>query len=333
MLWLDKQKLFKSINRIKVFLFKQQWKETFIFLLFLLLSLGFWLLQHLQQEYEIEVSVPVKYRNIPPEMEITDEYPQEIIAKMRDRGMILINYSWLHSFSPIEVNLNDIQKERNYQVTRRTIETNISKHLISTTSLLSFEPETIIVEYNALQNKEVPVQTDILVELEPGYQISGEINVVPEKVHVYTNSNSLDFISSVKTVHTEIKKAKQTKVIKVRLQKIDNVRIEPDEVTVTIPIEEFTEKRITVMIGCKDLPDQYILRSFPSTVEVVCNVPISRFKELEETDFEIQIPFEEFETNRISGKIMIYLTKQPSWIVNPAIVPSAIEFIIEQNNQ
>jgi len=330
MSWLDKQELFKSANRIKVFFFQQQWKETLIFLLFLLLSLGFWLLQRLQQEYEIEIAVPVRYRNIPPEMELTEEYPQEVIAKLRDKGNILINYSWLHSFSPIEVNLIDIQKEGNYQVTRRTIEASISKHLISTTSLLSFEPETITIEYNVIQNKEVPVQADISVELEPGYQISGVITVAPEKVSIYATNNTLEFITSVKTVTTAIKKAKQTQEIKVRLQKIDNVRMNPDEVTITVPIEEFTEKRISVVIGCNDLPDNYILRSFPSTVEVVCNVPISRFRELEETDFEIQIPFEEFETNRTSGKLMVYLTKQPAWIANPAIIPSTIEFIIEQ---
>ena len=332
MSWLDKQNLFKSINRIKVFFFQQQWKETLIFLFFILLSLGFWLLQHLQQEYEIEISVPVRYRNIPPEMEIMEEYPQEVIAKLRDKGNILINYSWLHSFSPIEVNLNDIQRTGNYQVTRRTIETSISKHLISTTSLLSFEPETITVEYSVLQHKDVPVQADVAVVLEPGYQISGEITVDPEKVLIYTNSNILDLITNVKTETTEIKRANQTQEVKVRIQRIDNVRMEPDEVTVTVPIEEFTEKRISVAISCNDLPDNYVVRSFPSTVEIICNVPISRFKELEETDFEIQMPFEEFETNRTSGKLTVYLTKQPSWVANPAIVPSTIEFIIEQNN-
>jgi hypothetical protein len=66
---------------------------------------------------------------------------------------------------------------------------------------------------------------------------------------------------------------------------------------------------------------------------VICNVPLSRFKELEETDFEISIPFEEFEANQSLGKIPVYLTKQPSWITHTAIVPSTIEFIIEQLGQ
>jgi len=333
MSWLDKQKLFKSISHIKVFFLQHKWKESLIFLFFLLLSLGFWFLLNLQQEYEVEISVPVKYRNIPPEMDLTEEFPQAIIAKLRDKGIILINYSWLHSFSPIEVNLTDIRKDGNYQVTKRTIETGISRHLISSTSLLEFEPETFTIEYKTIQYKDIPVQADISVLLEPGYQISGSITVNPEKVRIYADNNTLDLITNVKTVKTEIKKANETKKINVRLQKIDNARIDPDEVTVTIPVEEFTEKRMILAVGCNDLPENYIVRIFPSSVEVICNVPLSRFKELEDTDFEISIPFREFETRQSSGKLPVYLTKKPSWIAHTAIVPSTIEFIIEQLGQ
>jgi len=333
MSWLDKQKWFKSISQIKVFFLQKQWKESLIFLFFLLLSLGFWLLLNLQQEYEIEIFVPVKYRNIPPEMDLTEEFPQEIIAKLKDKGIILINYSWLHSFSPIDVNLADIRKDGNYQVTKRTIETGISKHLISSTSLLEFEPETIAIEYKTIQYKEISVQADISVTLEPGFMISGSIKVEPEKVRVYADSNTLDLITNLKTVFSEVRRANETKKIKVRLQKIDNARIDPDEVTVTVPVEEFTEKRMMISVGCSDLPENYTVRIFPSSVEVICNVPLSRFKELEDTDFEIQIPFRRFEAYQASGAMPVDLTKKPSWIAHATIVPSAIEFILEQLGQ
>jgi hypothetical protein len=333
MSWLDKQQWFKSIKRIKVFFLQEQWKESLIFLFFLLLSLGFWFLLQLQQEYEVEISVPVKYRNIPSEMDMTEEFPQEIIAKLRDKGIIILNYSWLHSFSPFEVNLNDIRKDGNYQVTKRAIEAGISKHLIATTSLLEFEPETFTIEYKTIQFKEVAVEADFTVSLEPGFQISDPITVVPEKVRIYADNNILDLVSNVKTVHTELKKTNETKNIKVKLQKIPNVRIDPDEVTVTVPVEEFTERRMMLAVGCSDLPENYIVRIFPSIVEVICNVPLSRFRGLEDTDFEISIPFEEFETHKSSGKLPVYLTKKPSWIAHTAIVPSSIEFIIEQLGQ
>ena len=46
---------FKSVRiEIKAFLRRQQWKEALIFFCFILLAFGFWLLQSLQQEYEID---------------------------------------------------------------------------------------------------------------------------------------------------------------------------------------------------------------------------------------------------------------------------------------
>ena len=56
---------FKSVRiEIKAFLRRQQWKEALIFFCFILLAFGFWLLQSLQQEYEIDIKIPVKYKNV-----------------------------------------------------------------------------------------------------------------------------------------------------------------------------------------------------------------------------------------------------------------------------
>ena len=330
--WLEKINLFKSITKIKAFFSQPGWKETIVFLFFILLALGFWLLQNLQQEYEIEIHIPVKYRNMPEEMVSIEDYPQEIVARVRDKGNVLINYSWLRFFSPVEVNLSDIRKEKNLHIPRRTIETSISKQLVSTTSLLDIEPQTITIEYTEVQNKEVPVVIDISVSLEPGYRISDAITAFPENVRLYADSHTLDSITIVKTVFSEIKKADQTKEVKIRLQQIAGVQMEPNEVTVIIPIEEFTEKRMTLEIKCTDIPEKYSLRMFPSSVEIVCNVPLSSFKELTESDFELHIPFQEFETNQSSGKILLYLTKKPVWVIPPIIIPDVIEFILEQNN-
>ena len=332
-LWLDRQIQFKSnCKKIIAFFHRLDWKETLIFLFFIFLALGFWLLQNLQQEYEIELFIPVKYRNMPQEMLWTEDYPQEIIAKVRDKGNVLVNYTWLRSFQPVEVNLADIRKEGNVLVSRRTIEASIAKQLLVSTSLLNIEPQTLAIEYAELQHKDVPVEIDLAVSLEPGYQISESMTVVPESVRLYGNNHVLDSIKSIKTMPSEFKKANQTKEFQLRLQKIAGIQIEPEVVTVTVPVEEFTEKKIMLTVLCNNLPENYVLRMFPSTVEVVCNIPISRFRELTGSDLEIQIPFREFEAKQNEGNIPLYLTKQPLWVTRPVIIPDAVEFIIEQNN-
>jgi len=330
--WLDKNLSFKSIHKVKAFFLQTRWKETVIFLLFILLAFGFWLLQNLQREYEMEFFIPVHYVNMPPEMVSMNNYPQEIGVKVRDKGTVLINYSWFRSFNPLEINLKDIRAEGELQVTRRTIETCVSKQLLSSSSFVSTDPQEFTIVYEKMRHKDVPVQLDLVLSLEPGYQILDSMIVVPEKVRIYAGNNKLDSVKSVKTEYAELKKANQTQTIRLKLQHISGIYMDPAEVTVTVPIEEFTEKRIRLDIQCTDVPAKYTLRTFPASVELVCNVPISRFRDLKETDFEINIPFQEYVNKHSTGKLTLHLTKQPSWIAQPVIIPDVIEFIIEQNS-
>ncbi|MFQ6928284.1 MAG: hypothetical protein ACLRS8_10065 [Parabacteroides merdae] len=103
-------------------------------------------------------------------------------------------------------------------------------------------------------------------------------------------------MKEIKTIHTEIKKRKNKTVTRtVQLEKIDGVTLEPTSVTVTIPIEEYTEKTLEIPVICTNLPPHYTLRMFPAVVKVSCNVPLSRFKDVSADDFEIRISFADLE--------------------------------------
>ncbi|MDR2234437.1 MAG: YbbR-like domain-containing protein [Tannerella sp.] len=330
--WLDKYLGFKSIHKVKAFFLQIRWKETFIFLLFVLLAFGFWLLQNMQREYEIEVIIPVKYENMPTEMVSINNYPRELRVKVRDRGAVLVTYSLFRSFNPLEVDLEDIRTTGELEVSRRTVESSVSRQLLASSSLISIDPREFTVVYEKIQYKDVPVKLDLTLGLEPGYQIVDSMTVVPNLVRVYANSDKLDSITDISTEAVEIKKVNQTQTVQLKLQDISGIYMEPDKVSVTVPIEQFTEKRIRLDVHCTDVPSKYTLRTFPSSVELVCNVPISRFREVKDSDFEINIPFQQFENRQSNGKFTLYMTKQPPWISQPVIIPDVIEFIIEQNS-
>ena len=111
---------FKSVRiEIKAFLRRQQWKEALIFFCFILLAFGFWLLQSLQQEYEIDIRIPVKYKNVPPDISFTETPPEAITVKVKDKGSVLLNYSFGRSFAPIEANMKT-QSEKSGNFNEKT---------------------------------------------------------------------------------------------------------------------------------------------------------------------------------------------------------------------
>ena len=65
-------------------------REALVFAFFLLVSAGFWLLQTMREEYEMEVKVPVALVNVPEGTVITQELPSEITVMLKDRGSMQI---------------------------------------------------------------------------------------------------------------------------------------------------------------------------------------------------------------------------------------------------
>jgi len=326
-----KESSFRSVRRkIKAFLHRHKWKEALIFFAFVLLSFGFWYLQSLQQEYEIEIAVPVRYKNIPPEITFTDTVPDKIMVRVRDKGSALLNYTFARTFVPIETDMKNIKGDKGiFSVDRKDIESDIYKQLLSTTTLLSFEPWQINLRYSKRAEKDLPVTFNGTINLEPGFQIAGDIRISPANVQVYAADILLDTLSQVRTSFTQIKKANKTVTRIVPLQKQEGVAYNPESVSVTIPIEEFTDKTLDVPLQVTGIPSDYTVRLFPPTVKVISSIPLSRFKDLEEDQFSIQIPFTQLEQN-LTGVQSISLSKRPDWVRSSALSPDKVEFILEQ---
>lgn len=325
-------KLFKSAQaKTGAFLHSQGWKEALVFFCFVLLSFGFWLLQSLQQEYEIQISIPVRYKNIPPDISFSGALPEDVKATVKDKGSVLLNYSFGRIFAPLEVNLKELSvKKGALDVGRRVVESNILKQLLATTTLVGFEPQQINTPFSQRMSKDVPVVFQGDIQTEPGFQQSESIVIKPLQVKVFASSEVLDSIYEVKTLYTSIEKGNKTITRIVQLQPIEGTAFAPAEVTVTIPIEEYTEKTLEIPVVCLDIPSDYTVRTFPSFVKVVCNIPLSRFKSLSEEEFNIHIPFDYLEQN-MSGVCPIQLSRKPDWVRTATLVPDRIEFILEQN--
>ncbi|MDR2968720.1 MAG: YbbR-like domain-containing protein [Tannerellaceae bacterium] len=324
----------KSAKRkINIFLHRQRWKKTLIFFAFVLLSFGFWYLQSLQQEYEIEKTIRIRYKNIPHEIVFADTVPDEIRVKIRDKGSVLLNYSFGRTFTPIEINMKDTPVNRGTVVLdEKAIESDIHKQLMTTTTLTGYEPAQINITYSKRMEKDLPVVFNGDIQYEPGFHLFEDMQITPAYVKVYAAESVLDTLTNIRTVYTEIKKADKTFTRALSLQKIEGVSINPETVTITVPIEQYTEKTLDIPVVITRIPDDYTVRLFPPTVEVTSSLPLNRYKDLEAEQFEIHIPFSELEDN-LTGILPISLTKTPGWVRSSSISPDKIEFILEQHRK
>jgi hypothetical protein len=317
---------------MEVFFRSQQWKEVLIFLFFLLLSSGFWFLQSLQRDYERKIELPLHYKNVPQEWILANDNPEKITVLVKDKGSTLMYYFWSANFSPIDVSVANLSRaaDHSLHVTNQELETMLSKQLISSTSILAIEPREIHLRYDSLSRHAAAVVADVVVQTKPGFQLSGQIILSHPEVQLYGRSQVIDTLRYIKTKRATFENVSATRDYAVALDLPEGVKADHETVKLTIPVEEFTEKKLRLPVLCSDMPSTYALRIFPSSVEVTCNIPLSSFKELTEEEVEIRIPFQDFQEYQSTGKLPLRITRKPPWVAGAVIVPDEVEFIIEQ---
>ena len=160
--------------------------------------------------------------------------------------------------------------------------------------------------------------------------ISGPITITPDEVEVYAPASTLDTIISVSTELIELKNIEKSLSREITLNE-DGFKCSPASVVVALNVEEYTEKTLTIPIECIGLPSDLTLRTFPDQVKITAQVPLSKFKELTESDFKIEIDYKEA-IDLKESTIPVKLIEKPEWIKNYTISPDRIEYILEQNS-
>ena len=335
MKWLHKYSsiLLRYFKINKTSLHYLNWKEVFVFIFFVLLSFSFWLIISLKKEYEKTIDVPIHYSNIRPDITFDSKLPDKISILISDQGEKLVNYSLNKDIKGIVFNDKALDTiNHKLSISNIELESLISQRLLATTKLTNFFPQSINIHYNKKEHKDVPIIFNGYIQFAPGYQQSGEIQTSPKIIRIFASAKRLKDIDKIRTRPLEIKNAKETITTTTPLEHIDGVTLDAYEVALIVPVEEFTEKTIEVPLTCLDIPSGYKLRTFPSSVKVTCDIPLSHFDELNPSDLSIDLSFYTLEKN-YNGRIAIKLTKAPSWLHNIKLAPKNIEFILEQTKQ
>ena len=321
------------LRSVGVFFRRLQWKEIFIFIFFLLLSFVFWFMEVLQQDYEQRIVFPVRYKNVPVEWVLSDYAPKTVNVLIKEKGANLLYFFWSPRFRTVDISVPDLPRssDSTLQVSSRMLESELTKQLMTSASIISFQPYEIELLYDTLSNRLVPVSPQVSVTMRQGFQQSDSITVSPSGVRLYGSSRVLETLKEIPTKPITLDHVSATREVTAQLALPQGVKAELETVKITIPVEEFTEKKLHLPVQCLDIPANYVLRIFPASVEVTCNVPLSQFRELTDDKLEIVIPFAGFRENQATGRISVKLTRKPKYVTNPVVVPNELEFIIEHH--
>lgn len=323
----DKSGIFTTLIRMVRYYFRnERSREVLSFLFFVALSFLFWVLQSLSEDMNISYRIPIKYTNVPDNTIFTNELPSHITLHLRDEGGVLLNYN-LEGIPAFEVDFLQYANNRNaFIIPPEQISAQIKKNLKNTTNLTSMSIDTLAVYYTQGVGKKVKVIVEGEISTLPQYIVNGRITTNIDSIQIYAPDYLLNRIDEVKTETFSAENLSETWVKTVPLRKQEGIKMVPEQVTVTIPVEEFTTKSLTIPVSVENLPARVSLLTFPASVQVDCVIPMSQFSQVSEKDVRVAVNYKD--TQDTPSKLAVRVVRSVGEVLK--IYPDSVEYILEQ---
>lgn len=319
-----------TLRKIKNAWRSPEGKEVFTFLCFVVLAAGIWLILSISENRERTIQIPIKLTEIPQETILLQDMPPYIEARIRDKGPVILGYN-LKNTPPIEIKFDrhDNRKDA-IIINNNSLIEYARKQLKTTTSILAFTPDSIRVNYTNDEGKRVPLIAQGIVSTSPHSTKSDSIYTTPDSVTIYGKAATLKSIKQAYTEDFVLDDVADTVHITVGIKEIAGTRIIPDSAIVTIPVEEYITKTLSVPIAIDAIPSGYTLMTFPSHITVTCMIPMSKYTQTVSEDFLIGNTFDRLQNSPGSyGSIAV--THAPVYARNIMLSQDSVEYIVNED--
>jgi len=151
--------------------------------------------------------------------------------------------------------------------------------------------------------------------------MSGKIKTEPDSVLISGDKAGIDSITQIFTAEKELSNLDKNSRFTIPLQKPSPaVFLSSENAIITIPVQEYTEGKITLPVNVQMLNGKKIVL-LPQNADVIYQVTLQNFQQLSPDSFTIS-------TTALpqSKKLKLSLTKIPSGIKVISIIPPAVDY-------
>lgn len=302
------------------------------FLFFLFLAILFWVLTKFSREYTATVDATIIYKSIPNETLLTENNPEELSFDLTTNGFEFLYYKLKNP--TVTIQISDYYQKGNKTVTLSDAQLTslISSQLDKNLTVKNVSIDTLKINLELLVSKKVPVFSKAEIDYREGFMSLETLQIKPDSVQV---SGPLEVINAIDSIPTISKKytgidSNFSETIKIETPDATSVSITPETVSISLNVQEFTQKEITLPIQIINLPPETIVKLIPKVTKVTFNVPIKSYNTISEKDFRITCDFSK--RNRTENFMLVQFSKKPDGIRDIELKDKKIDFLIFKND-
>ena len=321
----------KSILKaVRNFLFSGLNKEFLIFLFFLALSGGFWLMMSLNETMEREFAIPVLLVGTPRNAVITGNLPDTVKVTVRDKGFTLATYAYGRKFRPLTFKFASYADDDTGAgiIPQADVQKQVVAQLYGSSKLLAVKPGKFDFYFTYGASKKVPVVFKGRITTSRRYYLA-HTEFMPAMVTVYANKRQLDQLESVEIVPFNKRNLQDTIQQDVAIKQIRGVKIVPNRVRLSVYPDILTEESVEVPVTAVNMPDNMVLRTFPSRVAVKFTVGASLFRTITPEQFKVVVDYNELAKNP-SDKCTLQLRSVPRSVSKAHLDNETVDYLLEQ---
>lgn len=260
-------------------------KRNIVFLLFVLATLIFWLLNRLSDSYIQEVSYKVEYTDLPNRFVFQDAPQEKINISVEASGFYFFSRAFAQK--ELDISLKNIKRKNKYSyfLLDDELDRQVKEHLKDRIRVLGVVEDSLLVNLGIKSYKKVPVISHVNLKFNTGYR-SFEQVLEPDSIEVsgpemqVSKINHIDLTTIAKE---EVNKPINEKVAIVKT-KYPKITYKPNSVNLHISVEKITEKTLEVPVTVINAPKEEIV-IYPKKIKISCQVKLSEFNKITPKDF------------------------------------------------
>lgn len=300
--------------------------NVMVFMVFVAISAMFWFILALNDSVQDNFNVKLHISNVPDSVTFISDIPEKVHVSVRDKGTNLWRNGMMRQ-PTIHINFREYAEGGVLRFSKNDITSSLKSIFGANAQIASVSLDSLHLDYTDNKGRRVPVEVVSKVLPALGSTMEGDIKVSPSFVLVYGDKSQIDTIHRVVTNLVNLKDVSESTTVDVSLKRIKGVRIIPDEVKVTFPVEPLVKKTALISLTPVNVPSGESLLLFPSKVPVEYYVAMSRLDDDDDPDIQLEVDFKEIGRSH-NGKLHVELKRYPDRLLNLSLKTDSVEYTI-----
>jgi len=311
-------------------------RDGVVFFLFLFLAFVFWYLNSLSEITATDIKYPVRYVNLPKDRSLIMDLPPRLDLFLKGPGYSILKLKVAGGRRPVVIDISSVNYMRvpgsrnlSYYVVTSGLIPKLAGQLKAECEITAIKPDTLFFALDRIISRRIRIKPDLELVTDRQYFIKGDIVCNPDSVTVAGPAQIVDTMRFVTTRYKKFTGLSEPVKKSIPLLQSDNYTLSERRVSVTLPVEQYTEAEVAVPVTLLNIPDSIDIKIFPDEVKIRCFVAVNDYKILGDYPFNAVIDLKKTDL-MTSEKLPVEVLNTPGFVTSLSFSPSSVDFLIEK---